>query len=247
MVTFANIRRRLRNGTSGACWRPLCYLPDVDVFYKEERKNKSGKNTGVNIRNWLKCLNVGIQDIIEIHQSDTASVKLTVTIGDETHEVTAYIPMSVILGDNKSQDTLCGFIHCTQITDGVLATRGCKTLLSDASDTTLACQFVTEKEVIRLHDTAIQRNRPSLLKERLYRNFVPENPLFKLDYGDNIHGCNTAASVDPLHSNKGGLIKYTTTSYVIKPVNPENHLIFHHAETFKISTHLHPESIQELI
>ena len=183
-------------------------MPDVKVFYKGERTKKSGEDAALNTRNWLKCLAIGLADIIEVHESETAQVKLRLTLGEETNWVNAYIPISVILGDNKSQDCLCGFIHCTKIVDGVLATRGCKTSLRDASCTRLTCQFITQEEVVRLHSLATRKNQPELVKQRLYRYYVPENPLFKLDYGANVHGCNTAASVDPLHSNKGGIVKY---------------------------------------
>ena len=176
LVTFANIRRRIRNGTSGACWRQMCYLPDVKVLYKGERnrnsKNKKGEKekepeAAIHHRNYLKCLAAGLKGIREVHEQ-TGCVKLRVTIGDETHVVTAYIPISIVIGDNKSQDYLCGLIHSSKIKDGVLATRGCKTPMCNAAETGFLCQFITDKEVIRLHRSATQMAKPLFLKDRLY-------------------------------------------------------------------------------
>ena len=111
MMTFALIRQHMRNKTDTS-WRCLGMMPPLDHKSKNARLRERQGNpmaqalkAGLNTRNYHRCLHSILGSLIEMQKQ---GMVLNLKFGKHTKEVHCYFPLSLWLGDIKSQDMLAG-------------------------------------------------------------------------------------------------------------------------------------------
>ena len=138
-------------------WRHLGFIPNLDVLSGAQKANETGtrsregtetvkqKRAGRSTRNYHKCLEYILSDLMEMWRRPVADrwYPMRVTINGTTHIVRAYMPIMYIVGDNKSQNTLCARVdgHSSSV-PRITRLCDCSGENSNNFDTDYECKFI---------------------------------------------------------------------------------------------------------
>ena len=226
IFSFAIFRRQLL--VQSFAWKHMGFVPDQDRMssaqHQSQRKGKDGK--GRSCRNYHRCMEVLLRDLCNIHTphpttGERRPIPLRMTIGQESHVVSAYLPVAFVIGDNKSNDFLCGKVANHSIKNNRVC-RSCNCPTEEADNPYYQCQELSQATV----DLAVQRvtearkrnvERPSesakealetaehFLGVHLHRYYL-DNPFSKIWFGRSTTGIHGHTPPDVLHSARKGHI-----------------------------------------
>ena len=211
-------------------WKHLGFVPDMERMStaqnKSLRKGISGR--GRTCRNYHKCLDVILEDLKGIHRPLSSStlkpVPMRVRIGWDVQIVHAYLPIAYVIGDNKSNDFLCGKVAGHTL-EAPRVTRSCDCPPSQADNPFFRCNPVTLRTVdqaVKQLSLAHQANdQPRLeraerratkravkeaegvLHGQLYRYYL-DNAFSEVWFGRSRYGIHGHTPPDVLHSARKG-------------------------------------------
>ena len=153
IFTVAILSRELRNLSMS--WTHFGFVPEMnDVSSAQNTRYKTGElGKGRSCRIYHKSLEVLLEDLTSIHSrigpdGNPLPIPLRVTIGNEVQVVNCYIPVAYVIGDNKSNDFLCGKIGGPDPNKPCI-TRGClcPSAKADCTDQSKKCTFLKKRQV----------------------------------------------------------------------------------------------------
>ena len=223
IFSFAILRRELL--VQSFAWKHLGFVPDQNRMssaqHESQRKGKEGK--GRSCRNYHNCLEPILRNLIDLHATTDGRrrpVPLRMTIGSESHVVSAYMPLAYVIGDNKSNDFLCGKIASHSL-DNQRVCRSCNCPTEEADNPYYRCRPLTQQTV----DDAVRRvtearsrmkdhpsqagasdtlvRAESVLAVDLHRYYL-ENAFSKIWFGNSTTGIHGHTPPDVLHSARKG-------------------------------------------
>jgi hypothetical protein len=123
-------------------WRHIGFIPDLDQRPKSESAYSSSSDAqrGRSNRNYHRCFHTLMQPLYELQKT---GMKVLLRIGDHIKPVHAHLPVALIIGDAKSQDTLCCRVpHYDQ----PRMSRACYTSFADCCKPQYKCVWVKQEE-----------------------------------------------------------------------------------------------------
>ena len=220
MVSSLLLNLKARNQTDRS-WQHLGFIPDLDQKSRaskaRERSTAAGK--GRSCRNYHSCLQVVLASLIELQQAN--GFAHMVTLGNVTRYVHLYCPVAFIMGDTKSQDSLCCRVaHYKQ----PRTCYACYVPFEELSSAVHKCSFVTQAEQRTLLTGCMEDGQETneillanLKKVSTIRCF--SEAMFGLDYGGTIDGQFGACTLDMMHAFKSGVLKDVAKCF-IDPMPP---------------------------
>jgi len=220
MVSCLLLNMKARNQTDRS-WRHLGFIPDLDQKSRaskaRERSTAAGK--GRSCRNYHSCLQVVLASLIEMQQAN--GFDHAVTLGNVTCYVHLYCPVAFIMGDTKSQDSLCCRVaHYNQ----PRTCYACYVPFEELSSADHKCSFVTQAEQRTLLTGCMEEGQET--NEELLANLKAvstircfSEAMFGLDYGGTIDGQFGACTLDMMHAFKSGVLKDVAKCF-IDPMPP---------------------------
>jgi hypothetical protein len=146
MFTFALIRRHMRE--KSCAWRHAGFVPKV-----------SGFDTSLEgLQMYHDCLSVLLADLEEL-QANPPIVKLN--LGGMKKRVKIILQVAFVMGDQKSQDTLCGRKKSNS-GGAARVHRGCMCSSLHGSDSTTKCHPVSKVVLDHLRDIAFEDRHDSV-------------------------------------------------------------------------------------
>jgi hypothetical protein len=213
MFTITIIKRGVQQDCKKA-WRHIGFIPDLDQRPKSESAYSSSNDArrGRATRNYHHCWKTLLQPLYELQKT---GLKVYLRIGDHIKNVHAYIPVAMIIGDAKSNDTLtCRVPHYEQ----PRMSRGCYTSFADCCKHDHKCVWVKQKEQ---HPLSTYSGNTQSVSDRVFHAKLKkvstvrcESSLFEMDFGSNPHGQFRACTVDPMHLFEGGWCANVAKAFV---------------------------------
>lgn len=124
--------------------RVIALIPDIDAKSSAvKKKNRMGDkyNRSLSIRNYHLCLSVALESLKRVQRNGGFNTHLR--LGDDVKEKMITVPVTFILGDAKSQDTLtCRY--GPHNTDRMC--RACHVSFQDSSNLTHNCKWVIHNQ-----------------------------------------------------------------------------------------------------
>ena len=245
LFTIGLFRRPMR--VLNTSWRHLGFVPDLDNISKAQREDDlAGEQAkGRSCRNYHKVLDVLLSEINSIHtrqrngagEAGHVPIPLRLRIGAEKHLVQCYLPIACVLGDNKSNDFLCGKIGGHHLSHPrVCRSCDCSVMDSDqpiANNRANRCRFITEEEIVHTlsrvtvaKDVLREKGASATLAERdeeklamaelneEHHRYYCRNSFHGLWFGFNPGGIHMATPTDLLHTVRLGAIQRVIDSMV---------------------------------
>jgi Plavaka transposase len=192
-----NLKARNKNTSS----RVIALIPDLEA--------KSSADKGMSIQNYHKCIDVALQSLVKAQED---GVHCYVRLGNEIKFWECKVPLAFILGDAKSQDTLCGR-YGGQNTSRMC--RACNVSFDDCDNTDWNCQCITGDQFQRESEVYLTTDDPCE-KRNLYQSLhnmsqhAVINAFTQVDFANNPRGIFGATPHDPMHMFLEGILKYCT-------------------------------------
>ena len=161
MFTFGNIRREVREKASS--WRHAGFIPKVGTQ----------KDPTVGLQMYHDCLAEILSDLVELQANPPL---VTVNLGGIKKQVRLVLQVAFVMGDQKSQDKLCGRKN-TNTGGAGRVHRGCMCSFPHASDTTKECKPVTGDTVSlfkKLRDISFEDNEDSIQRANIRFRYPPD-------------------------------------------------------------------------
>ena len=129
-------------------WFVLGYIPNMEYSSTAERKMNSSrrKTRSVNFRDYHRCLAVLLEPLKKLQREQTA---LTFRRGGDTARYRIICPIATVLGDNLSNNKLCGMLS-NYTASSVRMSRCCLTAHEDTDQVPHVCTFVDGSVVHKL-------------------------------------------------------------------------------------------------
>jgi Plavaka transposase len=192
--------------------RVIALIPDLEAkssAVKAYSKMTQSK-TGMAIRNYHSCMNVALKSLIK---AQTKGVDCFVRLGNDIRYKNCLVPVAFILGDAKSQDTLCGRYgghKCPRMC------RACDVNYENSDDTNIKCNYITpdyyNTEIgifLDSNATRIAKKEAIKVLHKLSQHAVL-NAFNDVDLGINPRGILGATPHDLMHLFLEGILKYST-------------------------------------
>jgi hypothetical protein len=213
MFTFTIIKRQVQHDCIKA-WRHIGFIPDLDQRPKSESAYSSSSDArrGRSNRNYHRCFHTLMKPLYELQKT---GMKVLLRIGDHVKPVHAHLPVAVIIGDGKSQDTLCCRVpHYDQ----PRMSRACYTSFADCCKPQHKCVWVKQEEQRALSNQCAHpdsaTNKELIAHLKSVSTVRCESSLFQMDFGSSLHGQFRACTVDPMHLFEGGWCASVAKAFV---------------------------------
>jgi hypothetical protein len=184
-------------------WRHLGFIPHLDKLFGADNSTTSDPfYRGQSTRNYHKCVDVIIGPLVELQKT---GMPVFLQIGKYVWKVHAYFPVSVFVGDGKTNYSLtCRVSHYSQ----PRMLRACYTPFEECNNPDFKCTWVKRAE----HETLQKKlladgaeHDDDLIQElRDVSAYRCWSKMFKVDFGSNPNGQFLACTVDPMHMFEGG-------------------------------------------
>jgi hypothetical protein len=208
--------------------RVIALIPDLEAkssAVKESSKSSNAK-MGMAIRNYHKCLEVALSSYKNAQEQ--GGINCFVRLGNDIRYKTCKIPLAFVLGDAKSQDTLCGRYggHNTP-----RLCRACDIKFEMADNTTVQCQYLESHIFSNDVDTYLDNNKDPSVRASAFQRLhamsqhAVKNAFHSIDMCNNPRGIYGATPHDPMHLFLEGILKYCTKIFVNFYTSKEKALI----------------------
>jgi hypothetical protein len=157
MCTSANLKQQARQDTKN--WFTIGYLPNLELTSSAGRKHSNQRAN--NIRDYHRCLSVLLEPLMRTQKEMPA---MSIRRGDQLAMYHLVCPIATILGDNLSQNKLCGKSSNTT-PSSVRMSRCCLTPYAETDTLPHLCHRVPSTLIERLSMSALGCT---------YANGVPE-------------------------------------------------------------------------
>jgi hypothetical protein len=228
------ILNRMARGRDNA-WRVLGFVPDLDLksssSKKRYRNTKLGK--GRSVRQYHACLSK-ILDSFSSSQQMNVRRTAYIRIGDKVKRVRVFTPLAFVIGDGKSNDTLCGRYggHKTE-----RMSRSCMVSYEDSNNPYHECklmpsaQFEEQSEIVlkiqqklpidtndaifNMSQTEKKKAEKEALEQlQITSTHVHANAFSGIWFGANERGIVGATPVDCMHAFLHGVLRYAINVYI---------------------------------
>ena len=145
--------------TKRKAWRLLGYIPDLELSSKAQRAkaNQTVKGKGRSARNFHKMLQTVLKSFIDFQNTYKNGYPYYLRMGGKVKKVWIHCYLSMITGDGKSGDQICG--RKLGYTNVARISRKCDCPQAECDDTNQVCQSIQSENVRLLVERALSDNR----------------------------------------------------------------------------------------
>jgi len=233
MWTTTLLRKEVRNSPRGS--RVLAFIPNLA---SSSSASKQTGRKGMTVRNYHKCLHVALEGLRKVQaKSARGEFHIALRLGSFVRVVNMHLPVSMVLGDAKSNDNLCG--RYGSYSQGTYCMcRACNVDFEHSDRPGYRCTFRTPQKYHQASQVALEPFDPQqhqgLIATRLNqmkslhrkRQVAAEKYLASrsqhafisgfigVDFGGSNRGINAATPTDPMHAFLEGVAKYVIAIFV---------------------------------